>query len=360
MRNSCRRSTSPTLRSWNTTPARGTRSVRTASAPSTGHCRARRFKISIASKRRRRRASRSCGPTGNLFDFVERAQPKGAVPLDDGDTVMSPKSWEAALRSAGRAPGRRCGDAGPGRERLLPRPAARPSRGSRSRPWASACSTTSPSPLCMRSASHGAERVAVVDFDVHHGNGTQAIFWDDTDFFYASTHQMPLFPGTGAHHRDGADTAISSMRPCAQAMAASSFARRSNQRILPPCGSFAPDLIVVSAGFDAHRDDPLANLHLVEEDYAWVTRKLMEVADGNAAVGGLVSMLEGGYDLTALSRSVARARSGIDWRHLRDRSCKTTQSRMTARPSRREAPSGHQGHDLRAGAEGTRTDRDAA
>ena len=130
-------------------------------------------------------------------------------------------------------------------------------------------------------AKHGAERVAIVDFDVHHGNGTQDIFWSDKNLFYGSTHQMPLFPGTGALERDAA-SAISSMRRCAPAMAASGSARRSNRAFCRRLHNFGPDLLMISAGFDAHQRDPLANLRLVEADFMWATEKLAE--SGQAAL----------------------------------------------------------------------------
>ena len=131
----------------------------------------------------------------------------------------------------------------------------------------------------------GAERVAVVDFDVHHGNGTQDIFWADASVLYASTHQMPLYPGTGARDERGEhDTFTSS--------------------ILPAIDAFAPDLIIISAGFDAHRRDPLGQLRLVEEDFAWVTVQLMELAEKHCR-GRIVSLLEGGYDLRGLALSAA-------------------------------------------------------
>ena len=151
--------------------------------------------------------------------------------------------------------------------------------------------------------AHGAERVAIMDFDVHHGNGTQHIFWDDPTVMYASTHQMPHYPGTGAVG-SAASTTRSSTRPCERATAATPSARRWRRAILPRLEAFAPDLVIISAGFDAHRRDPLGNLNLVEADFAWATRKLMEIARKHAHER-VVSVLEGGYDLEGLSRSVA-------------------------------------------------------
>jgi acetoin utilization deacetylase AcuC-like enzyme len=149
---------------------------------------------------------------------------------------------------------------------------------------------------------HGAERVAVIDFDVHHGNGTQDIFWSDKDLFFASTHQMPLYPGTGALSERGVGNICNA--PLRPGDGGSAFREAMSSRILPALKSFGPDLILISAGFDAHEDDPLANLRLKETDFEWATMQLAEVAHKHCH-GRLVSMLEGGYDLAALGRSVS-------------------------------------------------------
>ena len=152
-------------------------------------------------------------------------------------------------------------------------------------------------------AVHGIDRVAIVDFDVHHGNGTQDIFWSDPTVMYCSTHQMPLYPGTGAVGERGEHDNIVNA-PLRAGDGGEAFKAAMTERILPRLESFGPDLVIISAGFDAHRRDPLANLNLVEEDFGWATGKLMEVADRRAG-GRLVSLLEGGYDLRGLSSSVA-------------------------------------------------------
>ncbi|MBO0764670.1 MAG: histone deacetylase family protein [Hyphomicrobiaceae bacterium] len=149
---------------------------------------------------------------------------------------------------------------------------------------------------------HGAQRVAVVDFDVHHGNGTQDIFWSDKDLFFASTHQMPLYPGTGALSETGVGNIWNA--PLRPNDGGEPFKQAFESRILPALRNFAPDVVLISAGFDAHKDDPLANLQLAEPDFAWATAKIADVADAHAG-GRLVSMLEGGYNLAALARSVA-------------------------------------------------------
>jgi acetoin utilization deacetylase AcuC-like enzyme len=152
-------------------------------------------------------------------------------------------------------------------------------------------------------AGHGAERIAVVDFDVHHGNGTQHIFWDDKDAMYCSTHEMPLFPGTGAINERGEHDQIVNA-PLRAGDGGAAFREAFDIALLPRLEGFRPDLIIVSAGFDAHRLDPLGHLNLVEADFAWATRRLMEIA-GRACKGRIVSLLEGGYDLDGLARSVA-------------------------------------------------------
>jgi acetoin utilization deacetylase AcuC-like enzyme len=159
-------------------------------------------------------------------------------------------------------------------------------------------------------ARHGAERIAVVDFDVHHGNGTQDIFWSDKDLFFASTHQMPLYPGTGAVGEAGVGNIWNA--PLRPGDGGEPFREAVESRILPALRNFGPDLVLISAGFDAHEADPLANLRLVEADFMWATEKLAEAASRHCN-GRIVSMLEGGYDLTALARSV-----GVHVRTLMD------------------------------------------
>ena len=240
----------------------------------------------------------------SYFDFLERAQPsQELVPLDDGDTIMSPKSWEAALRSVGA--GIQAVDelmqGLAGNAFCLVRPPGHHAEANKAMGF---CLFNNAAIAAFHAqAAYGAERVAVVDFDVHHGNGTQSMFWDRPDFFYASTHQMPLFPGSGGISERGEMGNIVNA-PLRAGDGGEQFREAFESVILPALRRHAPDLIVVSAGFDAHRADPLANINLVEEDYAWVTRKLIDVARERCG-GRLVSLLEGGYDLTALSRSVA-------------------------------------------------------
>ena len=149
---------------------------------------------------------------------------------------------------------------------------------------------------------HGAERVAIVDWDVHHGNGTQDIFWDDPSVLYCSTHQMPLYPGTGAKDETGAGNIVNA--PLRPNDGTDAFRDAFRDRVLTSINRFQPDLIIISAGFDAHYRDPLAEINLTEEDFDWATGKLVDAA-GRHCGYRLVSLLEGGYDLQGLASSVA-------------------------------------------------------
>jgi acetoin utilization deacetylase AcuC-like enzyme len=151
-------------------------------------------------------------------------------------------------------------------------------------------------------ARHGLKRIAVMDFDVHHGNGTQHMFERDADLFYASTHQWPLYPGTGAPEERGVGNICNA--PLPPGAGSADFRAAMTRTVLPALVGFRPDLLIISAGFDAHRADPLAALNLDEGDYEWATRELVGVA-ARCCGGRLVSALEGGYDLGALAASAA-------------------------------------------------------
>jgi acetoin utilization deacetylase AcuC-like enzyme len=248
------------------------------------------------------------------FDDLLRVHPRrhvehilGAVPKTghigiDADTVLSPASGTAALRAAGAvvaavdavvaqaADNAFCAVRPPGHH-------AEPERAM------GFCLFNNAAIGAVRARDvHGIARVAVIDFDVHHGNGTQAAFENDGSLFYASTHQYPLYPGTGAASETGVGNIVNvPLRPLS---GSSQFRLAMTQTILPALDAFRPEFILVSAGFDAHRNDPLAQLLLDEADYTWVTEKLLEVAHRHAK-GRLVATLEGGYDLTALGASVA-------------------------------------------------------
>jgi acetoin utilization deacetylase AcuC-like enzyme len=150
---------------------------------------------------------------------------------------------------------------------------------------------------------YGIDKVAVVDFDVHHGNGTQHLFENDPNLFYASTHQYPAYPGTGAISEVGLGNIVNV--PLKPGTGSEAFRAAYTKTILPKLNTFEPQLLLVSAGFDAHRKDPLCQLNLNSDDFSWVTKHLIEVAD-NHCHGMLISTLEGGYDLDALASSVAK------------------------------------------------------
>ena len=149
---------------------------------------------------------------------------------------------------------------------------------------------------------HGLGRIAIVDWDVHHGNGTQAIFWSDPTVLYASTHQMPLFPGTGDLSETGDGNIFNA--PLSPGDGPAEFREAMRERILPAVRKFEPDLILISAGFDAHHRDPLAEIRLEADDFAWATAELMAIAERFSG-GRVVALLEGGYDLKGLAASSA-------------------------------------------------------
>ena len=236
-------------------------------------------------------------------DWVLAAVPASGYARIDADTVVSPGSGEAALRAAGAAIAAVDAVAGGSARNAFcaVRPPGHHAEPTRAMGF---CLFNNVAVAAAHArAEHGAERVAVVDFDVHHGNGTQAMFEADSDLFYASTHQSPLYPGTGAPSERGiAGNIVNVAMP--PGSDASLFRPAVAERIVPALRAFAPDFLLISAGFDAHRRDPLAQLALTTEDFAWVTRQLVEVAE--ACCGGrIVATLEGGYDLTALAQATA-------------------------------------------------------
>ena len=259
------------------------------------------------------RLERREAPEATLDDLV-RVHPRrqverilSSVPRSghvgiDADTILSPASGTAALRAAGavvaavdavvskHADNAFCAVRPPGHH-------AEPERAM------GFCLFNNAAIGALRAREiHGLARVAVIDFDVHHGNGTQAAFEADGSLFYASTHQYPLYPGTGAASETGVGNIVNvPLRPMS---GSGQFRLAMSQRILPALDVFRPDLVLVSAGFDAHKNDPLAQLMREDGDYTWVTEKLLEIVYRHAK-GRLVATLEGGYDLASLGACVA-------------------------------------------------------
>jgi acetoin utilization deacetylase AcuC-like enzyme len=240
----------------------------------------------------------------HAYEHLERVRavsPAEGFEYLDADTVMSSGTLEAALRAVGAATAAVDavfqGEAENAFCALRP-----PGHHAESRRAMGFCLFNQAAIAALYARErHGAERVAVVDFDVHHGNGTQEIFWSDSDMFYGSTHQMPLYPGTGSVQETGAGNIFNA--PLRAGDGGEQFREAMGSVILPALDAFGPDLVVISAGFDAHHRDPLGSLQLTEEDFAWVTLKLMEAAEIHCG-GRIVSVLEGGYDLQGLSASV--------------------------------------------------------
>lgn len=231
-------------------------------------------------------------------------QPDLGQPVQlDGDTVMSHGSAEAAARAAGAA----CMGVDAVMEGWARAAFAA------TRPPGHHAEPNRPMGFCLFNnvavaalharARWGVQRVAVVDFDVHHGNGTQAMFSADPDLFYASSHQSPCYPGTGEPWERGVAGNIVNA-PLRPRDGGPAFRAAWADTILPALDAFAPGLLIVSAGFDAHIDDPLAQLRVETADYAWITEQLVAVADKHCG-GRIVSVLEGGYDLAALAASAA-------------------------------------------------------
>lgn len=240
-------------------------------------------------------------PHSQVSDVLSAIPTRGTANID-GDTVVSSRSGEAALRACGALTA--AVDAVMAGEGANAFCAVRPP-GHHAEPRRSMgfCLFNNVAVGAMQAReAHGLKRIAAVDFDVHHGNGTQAFFENTAELFYASTHQWPLYPGTGAATETGVGNIVNV--PLAPDSGSAEFRAALTGEILPALRKFSPDFLFISAGFDAHADDPLANLNLTTDDYAWATRELLTVA-ADTCHGRVVSTLEGGYNLPALAESCA-------------------------------------------------------
>ena len=239
-------------------------------------------------------------PAEYVDELHTMAPLQGMVAIDP-DTSMSPGTWEALMRGAGAVI--QASDEVLSRQVDNAFCAIRPPGHHAERVRAMGFCFLNNAAIAARHAQrkHGIGRVAIIDFDVHHGNGTQDIFWEDRSVMYCSTHQMPCYPGTGARAERGVGNIVNC--PLRPGEGSEEFIDAFDTAILPALDKFAPEFIIVSAGFDAHGRDPLAQLNVHERDFGLITRRLMDVADKHAG-SRLVSVLEGGYDLEGLARSV--------------------------------------------------------
>ena len=241
-----------------------------------------------------------CHPA-HYFERIAASIPESGYRSLDADTHVSPGSLDTALRAVGGC--NAAVDAVIAGEARTAFTAMRPPGHHAETETAMGFCLFGTVAIAAKRAldHHGLNRVAVLDFDVHHGNGTQDLLWDEPRTLFASSHQMPLYPGSGAPHERGAHDNV--LNAPLNPMTGGVDARRAwGDVILPAVDDFEPELILISAGFDAHAADPLANLNWQEEDFVWITRAICEVAEAHAK-GRVVSTLEGGYDLDALAAS---------------------------------------------------------
>jgi acetoin utilization deacetylase AcuC-like enzyme len=235
------------------------------------------------------------------IEAIRAARPARGIVHLDPDTAMNPSTWDAALRAAGAAVLATDLVAGGKAESAFcsVRPPGHHATRTRAMGF---CIFNNVAVGAMHALeAHGVERVAIIDFDVHHGNGTEDIFSDDRRVLMASTFQHPFYPYSGTDHPARNMVNI----PLAAGTGSQGFREAVERHWLPRLDDFAPQMIYFSAGFDAHVEDDMAMLRLVDQDYAWVTREVKAIADRHAG-GRIVSVLEGGYALSALGRSVVQ------------------------------------------------------
>ncbi|MEM9341857.1 MAG: histone deacetylase family protein [Pseudomonadota bacterium] len=251
-------------------------------------------------------------PVGAEAD-IERCHPqryidrvRAAIPDDgwvslDGDTHVTAGSWDAAIRGVGaNVAAVEAVLTGDTKNAFV---ACRPPGHHAERETAMGFCLFGNVAIAAQRALDEVDRVAIIDFDVHHGNGTQDLVWNEERVLFASTHQMPLYPGTGAPDERGAHDNVVNV-PLNPGTGGAAMRQAYEGLVLPAVRAFAPEMILISAGFDAHANDPLANLMWTEDDFTWVTRAICDLAD-DVAGGRVVSTLEGGYDLDALGASAA-------------------------------------------------------
>ena len=244
----------------------------------------------------------------NYVDFILGAERDDAIIMLDGDTSIGPGSTQAILKADGAGI-----DAVDDilsdnitRAFVLARPPGHHAEVNRAMGF---CFFNSIAIAAQHARkTYNLKRVAILDFDVHHGNGTQSIFWDEPDVIFASTHQMPLFPGTGAVSERGVGNIWN--RPLAPGDTGNDLRIAWEKHLFPAIDKFEPELILVSAGFDAHIRDPLGNIEAEASDFGWITDRIVELANAHAS-GRIIGFLEGGYDLQGLSQSLAAHLTGL-------------------------------------------------